>query len=124
LYGGFARNTHAFHSEDGKGYVGLIYYLIKYYFIFLRYALYADAIISIDTFNNQLASRLASRFSQWKRYTLLLFEKLFIILFYLTSSIRLRPNLQSFMKEQLNRILKTPNVSKECYEICVKTLAA
>jgi aminopeptidase N len=52
--------------------------------------------------NPQIAARLASAFTTWKRYD----EKR-----------------KGLMKAQLEKILKTPKLSKDVHEIIVKSLA-
>jgi aminopeptidase N len=65
------------------------------------YTFIADMVIQLDNLNPQVASRLVKSFSRWKRY----------------SSTR-----QSLMKEQLQRILKQPNLSGDVYEIVSTSL--
>lgn len=84
LIGSFGHNTIQFHRADGKG-----------------YSLYADAILEVDKFNSQVAARLATRFSNWRKFA--------------------EPR-QDLIKKELQRLLAAPNVSKECYEICSKAL--
>jgi aminopeptidase N len=57
--------------------------------------------MAIDPVNPQIAARLVSAFTLWKRYD----EKR-----------------KALMKEQLERILKTPGLSKDVYEIVSKSL--
>ena len=86
LIGAFAQgNPVRFHSPDGAGYVFV-----------------ADQVLAIDPMNPQIAARLVSSFTLWKRYD----EKRRIL-----------------MKAQLKRILETPKLSKDVYEVVSKSLA-
>ncbi len=86
LIGAFAQgNPVRFHDASGKGYEFL-----------------AGQVIAIDPLNPQIAARLASAFTLWKRYD----EKRRVL-----------------MKAQLERILMTPGLSKDVYEIVSKSLA-
>jgi aminopeptidase N len=86
LIGAFAQgNPVRFHDTSGKGYEFL-----------------AGQVIAIDPLNPQIAARLVSAFTLWKRYD----EKR-----------------RALMKAQLERILKTPGLSKDVYEIVSKSLA-
>jgi aminopeptidase N len=85
LIGAFAQGNPArFHDPSGAGYEFL-----------------ADHVMAIDPMNPQIAARLVSAFTLWKRYD----EKR-----------------KALMKEQLERILKTPGLSKDVYEIVSKSL--
>ena len=66
------------------------------------YAFLADRILQIDLLNPQIAARLVNPFTQWKRYE----EKR-----------------RALMKAQLERIEKTPKLSKDVYEVVSKSLA-
>ena len=60
-----------------------------------------EHVINIDSFNPQIASRLVSSFSFWKRYD---------------------DKRQSLMKAQLMKIKAAPGLSKDVYEIVSKSL--
>ena len=77
-------NSIRFHAEDGSGYRFL-----------------ADQVITLDTINPQIAARLASAMSRWRRY----------------DAVR-----QNLMQSQLERILKTESLSKDVYEIVSRSL--
>ncbi|HEY6009849.1 MAG TPA: DUF3458 domain-containing protein, partial [Nitrospirota bacterium] len=85
LIGAFAGNAVRFHDPTGAGYDFL-----------------AEQVIALDAMNPQIAARMASAFTTWKRYD----EKRKVL-----------------MREQLERILKTPKLSKDVHEIIVKSLA-
>ena len=85
LIGAFSANPVRFHDPSGEG-----------------YAFLADYVLTIDPLNPQIAARLVSAFTLWKRYD----EKR-----------------KALMKTQLERILKTPKLSKDVYEIASKSLA-
>ena len=80
----FAGNMAHFHASNGKGYVFI-----------------ADCILQLDKLNPQVASRLATSFSSWKRYD---------------------KSRQDLMKIQLERIQSTEGLSKDTYEIITRTL--
>ncbi len=80
----FAGNMPHFHNKNGSG----------YQFI-------ADCIIEIDRLNPQVAARLASSFSQWKRYD---------------------EQRQEQMKAELVRIKNTVNLSKDTFEVVTRCL--
>jgi aminopeptidase N len=85
LIGAFSANTVRFHDPGGEG-----------------YAFLADQVLAIDPMNPQIAARLVSAFTMWKRYD----EKR-----------------KTLMKTQLERVLKTPRLSKDVHEIVTKSLA-
>jgi aminopeptidase N len=86
LIGAFAQGNPArFHDAAGGGYEFL-----------------ADHILLIDPMNPQIAARLVTAFTLWKRYD----EKR-----------------KGLMKSQMERILKTPKLSKDVHEIVAKSLA-
>ncbi len=86
LIGAFAQgNPVRFHDESGAGYEFL-----------------ADYVLTIDPMNQQIAARLVSAFTLWKKYD----EKR-----------------KALMKEQLERILHSPVLSRDVYEIVSKSLA-
>jgi aminopeptidase N len=66
------------------------------------YAFMADQVLTLNGLNPQIAARLAGAFNQWKKYD---------------------SHRQEQMKDQLERILRTPDLSREVYEIVSKTLA-
>lgn len=85
LYSVFAINNPVkFHDPSGKG-----------------YAILRDAIIELNAFNPQIASRMVTPLREWKRYT---------------------PLLQLHMKEALEAILETPNLSNDVFELVSKCL--
>jgi aminopeptidase N len=65
------------------------------------YAILRDAIIELNAINPQIASRLVTPLREWKRYT---------------------PALQAQMKNALQAIIDTPNLSKEVFELVSKCL--
>ncbi len=65
------------------------------------YAFVAGQILRIDRLNPQLAARLAGVFSLWRKY---------------------EPHRQSLMKQQLERILSAPGLSRDVHEIGSKSL--
>jgi aminopeptidase N len=85
LIGAFSANAARFHDEGGDG-----------------YAFLADAVLQVDAMNPQIAARLASAFTMWKRY----------------DAAR-----RALMKAQLERILAAPGLSKDVHEIATKSLA-
>ncbi|WP_150047334.1 aminopeptidase N [Methylomonas rhizoryzae] len=66
------------------------------------YRFLADQVVALNDINPQIASRMVTGFAQWRRYD------------------HARQNL---MKEQLQRIVNTPHLSKDVYEIASKSLA-
>ncbi|MGE5172572.1 MAG: aminopeptidase N [Betaproteobacteria bacterium] len=84
LIGAFSANAVRFHDSSGEG-----------------YAFLADHVITIDSMNPQIAARLVSAFTMWKRYD----EKR-----------------KSQMRAQLERILQVPKLSKDVHEIVTKSL--
>ncbi|MCV2402751.1 aminopeptidase N [Marinomonas sp. C2222] len=84
VLGGFGQNVSGFHHEDGSG-----------------YAFLADQIIVLNKLNPQIASRLCTPLTRWKK---------------------LQPELGQKMKGQLERILKE-DLSKDVYEVISKCLA-
>jgi aminopeptidase N len=85
LIGAFSSNTVRFHDPGGEG-----------------YAFLADQVLAIDPMNPQIAARLVSAFTMWKRYD---------------------KKRQALMKAQLERILNAPKLSKDVHEIVTKSLA-
>jgi aminopeptidase N len=80
----FAGNQAHFHAGDGKG-----------------YAFIADCVLELDKLNPQVASRLATSFSQWRRFD---------------------EARQALMKAQLERIKATEGLSKDTYEVVLRSL--
>lgn len=80
----FAGNMVHFHAEDGKGYEFI-----------------ADCIIELDALNPQVAARLSSAFSQWRRFN---------------------SHRQELMKAQLERIKVTSGLSKDTFEVASRCL--
>jgi aminopeptidase N len=66
------------------------------------YRFLGDYVLKLDTLNPQVAARLVSAFNLWRRYD---------------------ENRQALMKEQLERIAKAPQISKDVYEVVAKSLA-
>ncbi len=85
LIGAFAANAARFHDASGAGYTFL-----------------ADHILVLDPLNPQVAARLTSNFTTWRRYD---------------------NKRQSLMRAQLERITNTPKLSNDVYEIVSKSLA-
>jgi aminopeptidase N len=67
------------------------------------YTFVADHVLALDRRNPQVASRLAQPFGRWRRYD---------------------AKRQDHMRAQLERILATPNLSRDVYEIASKSLKA
>lgn len=85
LIGVFAnRNKVHFHRDDGAG-----------------YAFLADQVLVLNRLNPQMASRLLTPITRWKRYD---------------------ETRGALMKEQLQRIMKEKDLSKDVYEIVSKSL--
>jgi len=66
------------------------------------YAFLADMIIAADKLNPQVAARLVPPFGRWKRF---------------------EPKRSAMMREQLERIVATPGLSKDVFEQASKSLA-
>jgi len=67
------------------------------------YTLLVDAVITLNTINPQIAARLLTPLREWKRYT---------------------PDRQDKMKAGLERILATPDLAPDIFEIASKSLNA
>jgi len=67
------------------------------------YRFIADQVLQLDPLNPQVASRMVGVFNNWRKF---------------------EPVRQALMKEQLKRILATPELSKDVHEIVSKALAA
>lgn len=80
----FAGNYAHFHASDGEG-----------------YRFIADHVIELDALNPQVAARMASAFSQWKRFDV---------------------GRQGLMKTQLERIQATKGLSKDTFEVVSRCL--
>ncbi len=86
LIGAFSQsNPRHFHASNGQGYQFL-----------------ADKIIELNVLNPQVASRMTSALTSWRRYD---------------------ENRQMLMKTELERILKTNGISNDVYEMISKSLA-
>ena len=86
LIGAFSQaNPLHFHAENGQGYQFL-----------------ADQIIALNTLNPQVASRMLSALTSWRRYD---------------------EGRQALMRVQLERIMTTEDISKDVYEVASKSLA-
>ena len=66
------------------------------------YRFLADQVLAADAFNPNVAARLLEPLGQWARYT---------------------PQLGALMREQLERITKSPDLSKNVFELASKALA-
>ncbi len=67
------------------------------------YQILTDQILAIDPLNPQIAARLLNAFTRWRKYD---------------------THRQNLMRAQLERILKTPALSNDVYEIAVKSIQA
>jgi aminopeptidase N len=86
LIGAFCSgNQVRFHAESGEGYVFL-----------------ADTVLALNESNPQLASRMASVFNDWRRYS---------------------PDRQTAMQKQLERVAAHGSLSKDVYEIVNRALS-
>ncbi|KAG6550913.1 hypothetical protein Mapa_007528 [Marchantia paleacea] len=86
LIGGFFASAVNFHAKDGSG-----------------YELLGDVVIQLDKLNPQVASRMVSAFSRWRRFD---------------------EERQALAKEQLERITKMEGLSDNVFEIASKSLAS
>ncbi|KAI3453728.1 hypothetical protein Pfo_010391 [Paulownia fortunei] len=86
LIGAFCGSPVNFHAKDGSGYKFL-----------------GEMVVQLDKLNPQVASRMVSAFSRWKRYD---------------------ETRQNFAKAQLEMILATNGLSENVFEIASKSLAA
>ncbi len=85
LIGAFSQaNPLHFHAKNGQGYQFL-----------------ADQIIALNTLNPQVASRMVSALTSWRRHDI---------------------SRQTLMKAQLERIISTEDISKDVYEVASKSL--
>ncbi len=86
LIGGFCmRNITQFHAQDGSG-----------------YELLSTEVIRLNTMNPQLASRLLSPLTQWRRF---------------------KPPQSELMQASLQRVAATENLSADVFEVVTKSLA-
>ena len=86
LIGTFSQaNPVHFHAKNGEGYRFL-----------------ADHVLALNNLNPQIAARMLTGFSQWRRLT---------------------PDRQVLIKQQLQRIVNTEQLSRDVYEIASKSLA-
>jgi aminopeptidase N len=81
----FASNMKPFHAPDGSGYAWL-----------------TSRILEVDAINPQVAAKLTSKLSSWRRFD---------------------AKRQALMRQQLQRIQSAPGVSKDTYEIAMRSLA-
>lgn len=86
LIGGFCGSPVNFHAKDGSGYEFL-----------------GDLVVQLDKINPQVASRMVSAFSRWRRYD---------------------ENRQKLAKAQLEKIMSSNGLSENVFEIASKSLAA
>ncbi|KAJ1694393.1 hypothetical protein LUZ63_011091 [Rhynchospora breviuscula] len=86
LIGGFCGSPVNFHAKDGSGYKFL-----------------GEVVVQLDKINPQVASRMVSAFSRWKRYD---------------------EDRQALAKAQLEMIVSANGLSENVYEIASKSLAA
>ena len=85
LIGAFCQaNPLHFHAADGEG-----------------YTFFADQVLALNVLNPQIAARLMTALSRWRRF----------------DTVR-----QDKMRGQLERILASPQLSPDVYEIAFKTL--
>lgn len=85
VFRGLAMSPVNFHAEDGSG-----------------YALFAQKLIELDKINGQVAGRIVTAFSKWRKVD---------------------SHRQSLMKKQLQQLLDTPGLSENSKEVVSKTLA-
>ncbi|VAI31048.1 unnamed protein product [Triticum turgidum subsp. durum] len=86
LIGGFCGSPVSFHAKDGSGYKFL-----------------GEVVLQLDKINPQVASRMVSAFSRWRRYD---------------------ETRQALAKAQLEMIISANGLSENVYEIALKSLAA
>jgi len=85
LIGAFSQsNPLHYHAENGQG----------YHFL-------ADQVIALNKINPQVASRMVSALTQWRRFD---------------------ETRQTLIKQQLERIINTEHISKDVFEIASKSL--
>ena len=86
LIGGFCGCAVNFHARDGSG-----------------YSLLGDVVLQLDSMNPQVAARMVSGFSRWRKFD---------------------QQRQGLMRAQLERIVATKGLSENTFEIASKSLAA
>jgi aminopeptidase N len=84
LIGAFTQNLVAFHQDSGEGYQFL-----------------AEQVIALNATNPQIAARIITPLTRWKKYG---------------------ENRQALMREYLTKIQQTPDLSKDVYEVVSKSL--
>ncbi|MGS2718708.1 aminopeptidase N [Eionea flava] len=84
LIGAFTQNLVAFHQASGEGYRFL-----------------AEQVIALNKINPQIAARIITPLTRWKKYD---------------------ADRQKIMKQQLDMIKNTPNLSKDVYEVVSKSV--
>jgi aminopeptidase N len=86
VIGSFSQaNPVRFHASNGQGYEFL-----------------ADQVITLNTLNPQVASRMLGPLTSWRRFD---------------------PTRQNLMKTQLERIMNSPDISRDVYEVASKSLS-
>ncbi len=91
VLGGFIKNTKAFHSKNGKGYLFI-----------------AEQIINIDKKNPITASKLIKNFSNWEKYVEPNSKNMFNAIHLLTES-----NLSENSNEIIDLIIKSKNIERD-----------
>jgi aminopeptidase N len=86
LIGGFTQNLVRFHAPNGEGYDFL-----------------TDIIQQLDSLNPQIAARMVTPLTEWRRYD---------------------KKRQALMLHQLHRLLQTKALSKDVYELVSKSIAS
>lgn len=66
------------------------------------YRFLADQVLTVDRLNGQVAARLFAAFTRWRRYD---------------------AGRQALMRAEIERVLATPGLSRDVYEIASKSLA-
>jgi aminopeptidase N len=85
VIGAFCANNQVnFHHSSGKGYVFLV-----------------DQLVKLNTQNPQIAARLVTPLTAWRKYD---------------------ERRQELIKKELKRLLNQPNLSKDVFEVVTKTL--
>ena len=84
LIGAFSQNLVAFHQASGDG-----------------YAFLAEQVIALNTINPQIAARIITPLTRWKKYD---------------------ESRQVLMRACLEKIQQTPDLSKDVYEVVNKSL--
>ena len=85
LFRGFAMSPVNFHAADGSG-----------------YSLYSTKLIELDKLNPQVAARISTVLTEWKKYN---------------------PERQELMKKEIQKIVDTPGLSTNTKEIMTKSLS-